>query len=289
MLTYKSIDFASALPQVLALTKAHLDEDFNETFFKWKHLENPFGVSFAMGAWDSDKLVGLRLFMRWEFVGPNATIVKAIRPVDTVTHTDYRGKGIFKTLTLKGLELNQNNYDLIFNTPNQNSLPGYLKMGWQKIALPNNFIYALLNPFIKNKNKVVFSFDRNDLPKINNQFWQTHTNESYVKWRYQDAAFLFATFPNAGFVVYKMTMTKGIRTIMVYETIGKSDAIASILAAIASKEKTFLCYGYFGDATADLPFLICFKRNKPVVVWRDDTFGIHDSMNFSLGDLEGKL
>lgn len=289
MLTYKSIDYASELPQVLALTKAHLDDEFSEAFFKWKHLENPFGVSFAMGAWESDRLVGLRLFMRWEFIGPNNEIVKAIRPVDTVTHTDYRGKGIFKTLTLQGLELNHNNYDIIFNTPNQNSLPGYLKMGWQKIDLPNTFVYGILNPFNKNKKKIVFSFDRYSLFKTTNQFWQTNTSESYLKWRYQDASFRFATFPDAGFVVYKITITKGFRMIMVYETIGQRDAITSILSAIASKEKAFLCYGYFGNITSKLPFVLHFKRNSPVVVWRDDKKIIHDTIEFSLGDLDGRL
>lgn len=129
MLELKPLNFDQDISHILNLTKEHLDDSFSKDFFFWKHIENPFGISYAMGAWDSNKLVGLRMFMCWEFVGKNQKIIKSIRPVDTVTHKDYRGKGIFKTLTLEGLELFKGEYEIVFNTPNQNSLPGYLKMG----------------------------------------------------------------------------------------------------------------------------------------------------------------
>jgi hypothetical protein len=37
-------------------------------FFRWKHLNNPFGRSFMLVAEADDRIVGLRAFMRWEFV-----------------------------------------------------------------------------------------------------------------------------------------------------------------------------------------------------------------------------
>ena len=36
-------------------------------FFRWKHLENPFGRSFMLVAETDGRIVGLRAFMRWEF------------------------------------------------------------------------------------------------------------------------------------------------------------------------------------------------------------------------------
>ncbi len=102
-------------------------------FFRWKHLENPFGRSFMLVAEDAGRVVGLRAFMRWRFAH-DAGEVRAARAVDTATHPDYQGRGIFTRLTLAALEELRGDVDLIFNTPNEKSLPGYLKMGWEVVG-----------------------------------------------------------------------------------------------------------------------------------------------------------
>ncbi|MGQ0670201.1 MAG: GNAT family N-acetyltransferase, partial [Actinomycetota bacterium] len=53
-------------------------------FFRWKHLESPFGPSFMLVAEDADRVVGLRAFMRWRFRVAGA-VVNAVRAVDTAT------------------------------------------------------------------------------------------------------------------------------------------------------------------------------------------------------------
>ncbi len=59
----------------------------------------------------------------------------AVRAVDTATHPEYRGRGLFQALTLQALdELTQDGVDFVFNTPNDQSRPGYLKMGWQVVG-----------------------------------------------------------------------------------------------------------------------------------------------------------
>jgi GNAT superfamily N-acetyltransferase len=99
-------------------------------YFRWKHLQNPFGRSFMILAEYEGELVGFRALMRWRFaIGDRR--VEAVRPVDTVTHPDHRGRGVFSTLTRTALDRVRDEVDLVFNTPNQNSLPGYVKMGWQ--------------------------------------------------------------------------------------------------------------------------------------------------------------
>lgn len=80
------------------------------------------------------EVVGVRLFMRWRFVGLGRTW-QAVRAVDTATHPDHQGRGIFKALTLHALdEARDRGVDFVFNTPNDQSRPGYLKMGWQQVA-----------------------------------------------------------------------------------------------------------------------------------------------------------
>jgi predicted acetyltransferase len=56
-----------------------------------------------------------------------------VRAVDTATHPDHQGKGIFKRLTLALVDQGKaQGWNFVFNTPNKNSMPGYLKMGWQE-------------------------------------------------------------------------------------------------------------------------------------------------------------
>jgi GNAT superfamily N-acetyltransferase len=102
-------------------------------FFRWKHVDNPFGRSFMLVAEDAGRIVGFRSFLRWAFEADGRK-VRAARAVDTATHPEYQGRGIFTQLTLAALEELRTDTDLIFNTPNEKSFPGYLKMGWKEVG-----------------------------------------------------------------------------------------------------------------------------------------------------------
>jgi GNAT superfamily N-acetyltransferase len=122
---------------VLSLLQASLgwvpDEQYDR-FLAWKHRESPFGVSPAWVAVDGDRVVGFRTFMRWEFER-DGQVVRAVRAVDTATHPDYQGRGLFTRLTRHALEaLHDDGVAFVFNTPNDKSRPGYLKMGWRLVG-----------------------------------------------------------------------------------------------------------------------------------------------------------
>lgn len=102
-------------------------------FFRWKHEEGPFGPSYLLVAEVGDRIVGLRAFMRWRFRSGEQG-VRAVTAVDTATHPDFQGLGIFSKLTRTALEDLRGDVDLVFNTPNEKSLPGYLKMGWEIVG-----------------------------------------------------------------------------------------------------------------------------------------------------------
>ncbi|HEX8770316.1 MAG TPA: GNAT family N-acetyltransferase [Acidimicrobiales bacterium] len=103
-------------------------------FFSWKHRENPFGPSVGWVAVDGPEIVAFRTFMRWEFLR-GRELVRAVRAVDTATHPDYQGQGLFTRLTKIGIgELRNQGVSFVFNTPNDKSRPGYLKMGWQVVG-----------------------------------------------------------------------------------------------------------------------------------------------------------
>jgi GNAT superfamily N-acetyltransferase len=125
-----------AVLELLQASMGWLPNDLHARFFSWKHVENPFGRSPAWVAVDEgeDRIVGFRTFLRWEFLCEGETI-RATRAVDTATHPDHRGEGVFSRLTLAALEeLGADGVAFIYNTPNSQSLPGYLKMGWREVG-----------------------------------------------------------------------------------------------------------------------------------------------------------
>ncbi|KDN86586.1 GNAT family N-acetyltransferase [Kitasatospora cheerisanensis] len=137
-LTYRGLESAD-VPAVLELLTTSLAGGptgrRSADFFDWKHRANPFGSSPGLVAVAPDgRIAGVRLFLRWSWRGAGGREVAAVRPVDTATHPDFQGRGIFRRLTLALLEQVAGEAELVFNTPNGNSLPGYLRMGWRELG-----------------------------------------------------------------------------------------------------------------------------------------------------------
>jgi N-acetylglutamate synthase-like GNAT family acetyltransferase len=186
----------SDIPEIIELLKISLGESLipkSEVLWKWKHLQNPFGKSPVLIAEEGGTLIGVRAFLRWEFL-ENGKIHKACRAVDTATHPDYQGKGIFKNLTLSLIEdLKNQDVELIFNTPNSKSTPGYLKMDWEKwgkLPLKLNFHFSK-----SGKQKEVPSSDWDSISKLIRRIettpregatFQTRIVPGYLHWRFRD-------------------------------------------------------------------------------------------------------
>jgi GNAT superfamily N-acetyltransferase len=132
-------DDRPAVLDLLAASLGWVPDDQHARFFTWKHRDNPFGPSPAWVATDAGagaggRIVGFRTFLRWE-LELDGRPIRAVRAVDTATHPDHQGRGIFTRLTRDALDgLREDGVELVFNTPNERSRPGYLKLGWQPIA-----------------------------------------------------------------------------------------------------------------------------------------------------------
>ena len=121
---------------LLRLTLGKKPDDPYERFFGWKHRENPFGTSPAWVAEADGQVVGYRTFLRWEFEQPGARCPagRARRG-----HRDPPGVPGPRDLhsgspSRPSTELADDGVDLVFNTPNDQSRPGYLKMGWTVVG-----------------------------------------------------------------------------------------------------------------------------------------------------------
>lgn len=130
---FEGADEESVL-RLLAGTLGWLPDGHHAAFFAWKHRDNPFGPSPAWVATAGGAVIGFRTFLRWDLVRAGE-VVRTVRAVDTATDPAHQGQGVFSRLTLHGLDaLRDEGIAFVFNTPNDRSRPGYLKMGWHALG-----------------------------------------------------------------------------------------------------------------------------------------------------------
>ncbi|KAB1155838.1 GNAT family N-acetyltransferase [Flavobacterium luteum] len=189
----------SAIVDLLKLSLGESVVEKTANIWNFKHVDNPFGHSQVLVALENEAFIGVRAFMKWNWQLGNH-VWTAYRAVDTATHPDFQGKGIFKRLTLKALDdVQENQETFVFNTPNDKSRPGYLKMGWVIVdALPitivptiGYFFQNIFKKMIVNTNKIE---DKRlqELCEIHNKVLSennvifTPKSASYLRWRFEN-------------------------------------------------------------------------------------------------------
>jgi predicted acetyltransferase len=229
----------SDLSAIVNLLKISLGESLmpkSETFWRWKHKENPFGESPVLIAEENKELIGVRAFMLWQWKH-NEKLLKASRAVDTATHPDHQGKGIFKKLTLQLIEeCKQQQVDFIFNTPNKKSMPGYLKMGWVKagrLPIRIRFITPIEKLFFKKK--FVQDITWEDFEELYQESRQTvysittPRSINYLKWRYQHvpvANYQILKGEEDEFIIYRVKEGK-LKELRIVEYLSAREKISS--------------------------------------------------------------
>jgi len=191
------------IPEILEVLKASLGETSSkktEAVWRYKHVDNPYGKSLVLVAVENDSIIGVRAFMRWQWQLGDY-VFSAFRAVDTATHPDHQGKGVFKKLTLNAIEIAKEQGDsFIFNTPNTQSLPGYLKMGWEEVdklkiriipTNPLNWLNVKQTGHYKINNNISDSQIAGLISKYNNLKAEenklfTLKSPEYLSWRYEN-------------------------------------------------------------------------------------------------------
>lgn len=295
------------IPQILEVLRASLGETSSqktEEVWRYKHVDNPFGESLVLVAEENGKIIGVRAFMRWKWQRGNQ-VYSAFRAVDTATHPAHQGKGIFKKLTLKALEIGKERRDhFVFNTPNSQSKPGYLKMGWEEV----DKLKIHLRPvnLLKTKNEVfrysaigkeedsqdLFYSYFKQLKKTGNLF--TPKKADYIKWRYlanplQKYALIFGKeYFLAGYVKNRGRFNEFRISEAIFSHKGKEPCKAEILKLAKTSGAKVISI----SANAQIRFKAGLTGNfgpvltfKPITVNQQDFLELN-TWEYSLGDLE---
>jgi hypothetical protein len=167
-------------PEYARLLSKAYNKDVSSSMLENKHLFNPCGKSLISFAKVNDKIVAARAL--WRMYDKFNCVYQ---PCDTVTDKEYQGRGLFKGLTnlaIQELPLSS----LVFNFPNEKSLPGYLKLGWELYG--EN--YKCINFGIGSYQKV-----ETDIIKVLHGSCSDDFKE-YMKWRFGDDIYSFVKLKN---------------------------------------------------------------------------------------------
>ncbi|MCY2686963.1 hypothetical protein [Salinimicrobium sp. TH3] len=291
MIEIREINYNQDLDQIVNLIRNNLASNYTIRFFKRKHLDNPFGPSYGLVALNEEKVIGVRMAMKWEFLNlENEEILKSLRMVDTAVDHKFRKRGIFNSLNSKFLESIGKNYRCIFNTPNKSSIPGNLKMGWQalddigycKIGIANFMSRSLKLSFIP-LNEIRYKNHKS------NSGFTTNFSDSFFSWRYSLSDYQVASFneEKSLIIIFKTIRLKGFKVLVVEEIFGDPIYFSKMINSLAKRLKIFLIFFLDSEHWKKIKFIGSVKRYKPTVLFRGENCPLSRHTRFSLGDLAG--
>ena len=134
-LTEKDTFEALELLQKVFAGQEHFKLQRNVDWWRWKYEKSVFGKPIIKTAKTRDGvIVGVRSFWPWQ-LKLNGKTLKAFQPVDTAIDPAFRRKGLFTKMTKLALEeARQKQCSVLFNFPNDQSLAGYMNMGWKLVG-----------------------------------------------------------------------------------------------------------------------------------------------------------
>jgi GNAT superfamily N-acetyltransferase len=111
-----------------------MTDKFTPGYLQWLYVGNPDGRAVGFDAWD-----GERLAAHYVCIPARAWVegvdVPVLLSLNTATHPDYQGKGLFTKLAAMTFEAGAaQGYDGVYGVANANSTPGFVrKLGFQLV------------------------------------------------------------------------------------------------------------------------------------------------------------
>jgi GNAT superfamily N-acetyltransferase len=293
-------DHVDAVVELGVRSLAWVGDERDRAFVRWKHVENPFGPSPAWGAWDGDRLVAFRTLLHWE-LGQGDRSLRVVRAVDTATDPDHQGRGLFRSLTTRAVdELTGEGVDAIFNTPNDQSRPGYLKMGWVELGRPTLLVQpsspvALARmvrarvpaelwsePVTIGEPAAAIATDLRPAPI---EAWATPRTPEHLAWRYGFEPLHYRAIEvKGGHAVFRVRRRGPLREVAIVDWLSDEPDPAAVFRLVRACGDYAVAIG-LGPRHGFVPM----PRQGPIVTWRtlaNPVVPAFGDVGFALGDLE---
>jgi predicted N-acetyltransferase YhbS len=297
------------LDQVLAVAARSLGwaaDERDRAFFRWKHEENPVGSSPGWVAVDDGQVIAFRTFLRWAFEAGGERLEMA-RAVDTATDPDHQGRGLFRRLTLQSVDdLTAAGVDAVFNTPNEQSRPGYLKMGWHELGRPTIGVRPASVRRVPVLRQARTAAEKWSEPCTIGEpaaealtapgvaelagsrasaGWSTPRTAAYLAWRYRFEPLHYRVVEaGGGLVVFRVRRRGPAREVAVVEWLAPRPDRPALARLVKAAGDYAVGIG-LGPGHGLLPL----PRQGPIVTWRPLARPVVPALadlSFSLGDLE---
>jgi GNAT superfamily N-acetyltransferase len=160
-----SIDRYAALLKIVF----HNPDMFGKEYMEWLYRDNPFGEAVGFDAYDGEVLAAHYVTTPVNYAY-NGRQWKGLLSLNTATHPDYQGKGLFTKLAGETYNYaSQNGYEFVIGVANQNSTHGFLKKLDFKLISPLD-VYLILGSGVETK-------------VSSDSLFTSSTDDTYIKWR----------------------------------------------------------------------------------------------------------
>jgi GNAT superfamily N-acetyltransferase len=114
------------------------DESPSDEWFAWKYRDNPYFDGVPMVVAEAEgRLVGARPFLTMP-IRAGEDVHLAFQPGDTMVDPSHQRRGLFTRMTERALDwfagIESPRAAFCYNFPNEQSRPGYLKLGWREVG-----------------------------------------------------------------------------------------------------------------------------------------------------------
>jgi GNAT superfamily N-acetyltransferase len=113
------------------------DREYRTRLLRWKFHDNPSNDSpLGVVSVHDGRVVGFRGYMANRLaLGGHGDYIGVLHPGDTCVNPDYRNRGLSVAMGNHAMNFDASRYRLFLNTScSRNSLPGYLRLGFQPLA-----------------------------------------------------------------------------------------------------------------------------------------------------------
>jgi GNAT superfamily N-acetyltransferase len=117
------------------LNATFASDRFNPAALAWRYRDNPAGTVIGADAWDGERLAAHYVACPLE-ARIDGELVRGLVSLNTATHPDYQGRGLFTTLAERAYALGaEAGYGFVIGVANANSTPGFLRrLAFQHVA-----------------------------------------------------------------------------------------------------------------------------------------------------------